>query len=182
MEYILDMREISLDGDLLDIGKENYGIIYNLKKNMEDEISVDYFDDKEILSEKEAIFYDGAVLFFTMGKIWSNGGRREIIKHIWNLIKDDGYLYIWDYDKKSKEVVNSNIKVLLPGDKTKEFRYRDINPINQFNVEIIKKATESYFEIEKVDFYDKIYFVKAKRRERTSDENIINRSKFKIHS
>jgi hypothetical protein len=182
MEYTLDLREINLDGDLLDIGKENYGIIYNLKKNMDDEISVDYYSDSKTIAEEEKVFYDGAVLFFTMGKIYTNSERRGIIKRVWDLIKDDGYLYIWDYDKKSKEVVNAKINVLLPGEKTKSFKYRDLNPINQLNIDLLKKVVESYFEIEKVDFYDKIYFVKAKRRERTADENIINRSKFKIHT
>ena len=40
-EVILDMSNINFKGNTLDVGINNYGIIYNILKQTESEISVD---------------------------------------------------------------------------------------------------------------------------------------------
>lgn len=42
-EVILDMSNINFKGNTLDVGINNYGIIYNILKQTESEISVDYY-------------------------------------------------------------------------------------------------------------------------------------------
>ncbi|GIM29546.1 hypothetical protein CPJCM30710_22120 [Clostridium polyendosporum] len=175
MEYILDMKDIEFDGDVLDIGKENHGVIYNLTKNSDDEICIDYVD---ILNTEKSNDFKTGVFFFTLSKIWRNSERRELIKEVWEHIGDEGLLYIWDIEKRSKEIINIDIKVLMPKDKTKTFSYKDFNPINECTTELLKKILENYFEIEETKFWDKIYFIKAKKRGRTLDESVINSGKF----
>ena len=42
---VINMEEVELKGSILDVGEKNLGVIYNLSKDIEDELSLDYIDD-----------------------------------------------------------------------------------------------------------------------------------------
>ena len=39
---VINMKDVKFGGNTLDVGNDNYGVIYNILKGEEDEISVDY--------------------------------------------------------------------------------------------------------------------------------------------
>lgn len=59
---VINLEDINLKGDILDVGQENFGIIYSISKEVEDELSLDYVfsNDKEGLEGSE---YDACTLF-----------------------------------------------------------------------------------------------------------------------
>ena len=177
-EYDLDLSAVNFLGNIIDIGKDNYGIIYLLTKALDDEICVDYYGEEDKISD----VFSNVSLFFNLCKIASNSSREELIGEAYNLLDDEGNILLWDYDKNLKEIANLKINVKLPKNKEKSFSYRDFNILNKFTLEDSKKILEKYFFIEEIQVYDKIYFIKGKKKERKQDENIINSSEFKVHS
>ena len=59
-EYIIDLRNISLKGNVLDVSNNNYDIVYSLFKETFQEVSVDYVEEKSELVEEE--FYHNVFL------------------------------------------------------------------------------------------------------------------------
>lgn len=59
---VINMKDVKFGGNTLDVGNDNYGVIYNILKGEEDEISVDYYS--EDLSNQYKNFYDNGVTFF----------------------------------------------------------------------------------------------------------------------
>ncbi|SHE51639.1 hypothetical protein [Clostridium fallax] len=175
----IDLSNIKINGDILDIGEENYGIIYTLSKTFDDEVCVDYYEGIESPKDKEK--FDNGILFFNLSKFGILGGRDKLIKQIYDLIIHDGYLYIWDYEKEFKEIVSTKITVNLPREDKKEFLYKDFNFLNKFKMEDAVKLIEKYFFIEEIKVCDKIYFIKGKRKGSVKDEGIIDSSKLKVY-
>lgn len=178
----LDMSEVEFKGDVLDIGRENYGIIYNLLKHNEDEISVDYILNESHEDEKNEDKYDTAVIFFSLSTMWNVNERKKLLFQVWKKLKEHGELYIWDYDKRQKEVVNETIKVKFPKNNTRNFTFKNKNPFCEFSLEDAKKILEKYYEIEETRVCDRIIFLKVIRKGNVKDEGAINSSKLKIYS
>ncbi|MPQ42829.1 hypothetical protein [Clostridium tarantellae] len=180
MENILslDMSNICFKGSTLDVGNDNYGVIYNILKNYSDEISVDYYED----NLEENYKYDNGVMFFSLSQISSNLEKEKIIEEIWYNLKFGGILYIWDREKKQKEIAKDKINVLLPNGRKKEFNFNNLSPFIDFTENTLEKVLEKYFEIQETKVCDKIIYIKAIRRGSIKDENTINSSKFKIYS
>ena len=65
---ILNLSDVILEGDILDVG-ESYGVIYNLSKEVFDELAIDYVEDnnKDILLSEG---YDKCTIFFSISDIW----------------------------------------------------------------------------------------------------------------
>jgi hypothetical protein len=178
----LDMSQVEFKGDVLDIGRENYGIIYNLLKHNEDEISVDYILNESYEYEIKEEMYDTAVIFFSLSNMWNVNERKKLLFQVWKRLKEQGELYIWDYDKRQKEVVNQTISVKFPNNKNRSFIFKNKNPFCEFSLESAKKILEKYYEIEETRVCDRIIFLKAIRKGNVKDEGAINSSKLKIYS
>ena len=142
-EVILDMSNINFKGNTLDVGINNYGIIYNILKQTESEISVDYY--VENFNGEYRNQYDNGVLFFSLSQLHKNEVE-DVVKNIWSNVRFGGNLYIWDREKQKKETVNDKVKVLMTGNKEKEFEFIDNSISNEFTVDSSKKILEKYFE------------------------------------
>ena len=177
-QYELDLSEVNFSGDIIDIGKENYGIVYLLTKALDDETCVDYYGEEDKISD----VFNNVILFFNLCKIANNSSREELIEEAYNLLDEEGNILIWDYEKNLKEIANLKINVKLPKNTERSFNYKDFNILNKFTLEDGKKILEKHFFIEEIQLYDKIYFIKGKKKGRKQDENIVNSSEFKIHS
>ena len=59
---VINMKDIVIEGDILDVAGDITGIIYNISKEIDDEISVDYVDgeNKNLLKHRKY----GACTFF----------------------------------------------------------------------------------------------------------------------
>ena len=163
--YILiNLEKENIQGNVLDIGCSNYGIIYNLFKNGCDEISVDYVSGREEKNKIEKEFYDSCIIFFSLSNIWLKYNRKKVLYDITKNIKPDGLLYIWDTDKKYGKMFNGTLKVILPGKEFKNIKINDRNILKDTSFSSTKKMFEKYFEIVDYKCSDNIYFIKGKKR------------------
>ena len=160
---VIDLVDVILQGDILDVGEKNLGIIYNISKEAEDEISLDYVssDTKIELKDRK---YDACTFFFDLNKIWTSLEKEKLIKEISLYLKECGEIFIWDINKERGKVFNNKIKVILPNGKVKEFTFRNLNILLSSNIEEIKKILEKYFEIEETKAWEDIFFIKGKKR------------------
>lgn len=175
---VIDMSKQILEGDVLDIGGEDYNVIYNAIKCVEDEISIDYVEDGACI---EPVTYDSCVFFLTLGKIYSKKERERLIKQPMEYLKQDGYIYIWDILKVKNEKIDYYLKILMPDDRIKVVRYENKNVFIDNLEKDIKTLVSKYYDIVEVKTNDRVIFIKAKRRETVKNEGIINSDKLKIY-
>ncbi|WP_430485775.1 hypothetical protein [Clostridium sp. B9] len=173
------MSNINFKGNTLDVGINNYGIIYNILKETEDEISVDYYI--EDFNEEYRNQYDNGVLFFSLSQI----DKREVesvIKNLWNNVRFGGNLYLWDREKNKKETINDKINILMPNGKEKEIVFVDNSISSEFTIDSSKKILEKYFEIQETKVCDKIIFMKAIKRGSIKNEDTTDSNKLEVYS
>jgi hypothetical protein len=159
---VIDLQDVILQGDILDVGEKNLGIIYNISKEAEAELSLDYVSS-DTKMELENIKYDACTFFFDLNKIWSSLEKERLIKEVSSYIKEYGEIFIWDINKERGKVFNNKIKVILPNGKIKEFKFRNLNLLLSSNIEEIKKILEKYFEIEETKAWEDIFFIRGKK-------------------
>ncbi|EKQ53173.1 MULTISPECIES: hypothetical protein [unclassified Clostridium] len=159
---VINLEDVVLQGDVLDVGEKNLGIIYSISKEVEDELSLDYVssDTKIELKSRE---YDACTFFFDLNKMWTSLEKEKLIKEISSYLKEDGEIYIWDINKERGKVFNNKIKVILPNEKVKEFMFKNLNILSSSNIEEIKKILEKYFEIEETKAWEDVFFIKGKK-------------------
>lgn len=158
---IINLVDIKIKGDVLDVG-ESYGVIYNLYKDIEEEISVDYVDEKGLVNLKQAC-YDTCTMFFSLSGIWRDIRKLQLIKDASSLIKKGGSIYIWDINKEVGEVFNNVIRAILPSGTIKEFEFKNVNPLLKSNIEQTKKMLSEDFSITEEKLWEDIYFIKGEK-------------------
>lgn len=168
-KLIINMKDFRIRGDVLDISKSNTGIIYNISKETESELSIDYVDSENRGVLKRRL-YDACTFFFNLNSIWSNRGKENIIKEVTNYLKDEGRIFIWDVRKERGSVVDNTIQVVLPNDKIKEVNFKNYNPLNTCFLEEVKKILEKYYEIEQTKTWGDIFFIMGKKKNKLKKE------------
>ena len=126
----INMNDVRIEGDILDLSSENSGVIYNISKDIEEELCVDYVtsDERKVLTERK---YDACTFVFNLNNIL--GLRRStVIKEVINYLKDDGEIYIWDVNKDRGKIINYNMNIALPGGEIKKFNLKNYNPISKY--------------------------------------------------
>lgn len=158
---VLNLSDVELKGNILDVG-ESFGVIYNISKEIMDEISVDYVngDNNEILKEDE---YDTCTMFFCLSKIWNSSTRLKLIAEVSKYIKSGGQLFIWDINKEVRDMINNKIVAVLPSGKYREFEFKNLNPIIKSNIEENEKLLEKYYIIEETKLWEDIHFIRGKK-------------------
>lgn len=156
---VLNLSDVKLNGDILDVG-ESFGVIYNISKDVMDEISVDYVgaENSNMLKEED---YDTCTMFFHLSKLWNNSSRLKLIEEVTKYIKVGGAIYIWDINKEIKSIVNNKIIAVLPSGKVREFEFKNLNPLIKSDMEENKKFLEKYYEIEETKLWEDIHFIKG---------------------
>lgn len=159
---VIDLEDVILEGDILDVGEKNLGIIYNISKEAEDELCLDYVSSETKIELKDRK-YDACTFFFDLNKIWTSLEKEKLIKEISSYLKEYGEIFIWDINKERGKVFNNKIKVILPNRKVKEFAFRNLNVLLSSNVEEIKKILEKYFKIEETKAWEDVFFIKGRK-------------------
>ncbi|MBE6071122.1 MAG: hypothetical protein E7208_04085 [Clostridium butyricum] len=174
---IINLKDVSLEGDILDVGENNLGIIYNISKEVKDEVSIDYVneDTKDELNNRT---YDACTFFFDLNKMWTSIEKERLIRNVSKYLKESGKILIWDINKQRGKVFNNKIKVILPKEKIKEFNFKNLNILSSNNIDEIKKILEKYFEIEETKAYEDVFFIKGRKLNLKvpAEEKIINES------
>lgn len=158
---ILNLSGVKLTGDVLDVG-ESYGVIYNLSKDTIDEVSVDMLegtiDEKNTYGE-----YDTCTVFFYLSSIWRDSNKFNLIKEASKLVKVGGEIYIWDINKEIGEVSNNKVMAVLPSGKTKEFEFKNLNPLSKSNIDDTKKMLSNVYDIKEEKVWEDIFFIRAEK-------------------
>lgn len=157
---VLNLSDVKLKGNILDVG-ESFGVIYNISKEIMDEISVDYVnsDNNELLKEE----YDTCTMFFCLSRIWNTSSRLKLIEEVSKYIKTGGELFIWDINKEVRDMINNKIVAVLPSGKFKEFEFKNLNPIIKSNMEESEKLLEKYYKIEETKLWEDIHFIRGRK-------------------
>lgn len=174
----IDMQNLNLKGDVIDIGVKNYGIIYKICRQNDDEVAVEYLmDEEKSLIERE--YYDTAVLFFTLSPLSSAGKRRKLIKELYQYTRDCGEIFIWDINKAIGKLVDLRVEVLLGKNEIQTISINNYNPVKQLSLSQVKRIINPYFEVTEEKQGKEIFFLKAKRkssrRGKKKDESSIDR-------
>lgn len=181
-EFTINLEKENFKGNLLDIGGKNYGIIYNLYKHYNEDTKLEYIENSKDNGKIEHKYYNVVTLFFYLNSLWSNVDMKKIIKECLNYLKEDGEIMIWDISKKYNEVLHCSIKVMLPENKIKEIRIKDYNLLKSKSKEDTVKIIEPYFDILEIREIKELYYIRAKRKGLSKDEDFTNSNKFKVHS
>jgi ubiquinone/menaquinone biosynthesis C-methylase UbiE len=176
-EVFINLEKEIFKGNLLDIGFSNYGIIYNIYKQFNDDSSVvEYIEGKEASIAIKEGTYDTCALFFTLSDIKFSLSKNKLIKDIYRFLKDDGLLYIWDIDKGFVKTFNSTIKIVLPDKSTKQISLKDLNIFKNSSKESTMKILQPYFEILTLKNSDDIYYMICKKKGKSEDESNTSRN------
>ncbi|MDP4177464.1 MAG: class I SAM-dependent methyltransferase [Bacillota bacterium] len=173
-EVFINMEREVFKGNVLDVGFENYGVIYSLCKQGEDEIAIEYISGKgETQSIKEKV-YDSCILLFSLNYVWLKMNKRSLIKFICRFIKEDGIIYLWDIDKGYGKIFNKKIKIVLPDKKVKIIEIKEMNILKDSSKNTVVNILRQYFDIIDVKSSDNVYFIKGRRKGRESSEDKLN--------
>ncbi|MGO5065053.1 class I SAM-dependent methyltransferase [Clostridium sporogenes] len=170
-EIVINMENEIFRGNLLDVGTDNYGIIYNIYKQYNEDSNLQYIDGAE---EKENIkegYYDNCILLFSFSNIFFKKNRMNLIRDIYLYLKEGGNVYIWDIDKKIKETFNGKIKILLPGEKIKDISIKDLNVLKDSSIDTTVKLLSPYFEIQDLKSSDGVYYIKGTKKINNTKED-----------
>jgi hypothetical protein len=163
-DIIVNMENVRFNGDVLDVGYDNWGIIYNICRTSKDTVDVKYIKESKYTYNEGKDTYNTCALFLTFGRMLSSHEKNKFIQRIYDYLAKEGILYIWDIDKKRGETIDVNIKVILPYRKIKNFEYKDLNFFKQNNLNAIKEMLNSKFEI----LYEKdsngMFYIKAQKK------------------
>ncbi|MBD7913774.1 hypothetical protein H9660_01290 [Clostridium sp. Sa3CUN1] len=158
---VLNLSDVKLQGNILDIG-ESFGVIYNISKEVMNEVSVDYVyaEENNNLIKKE---YNICTMFFCLSRFWNASTRLKLIEEVSKYIESGGELFIWDINKEIKDMVNNKIITILPSGKLREFEFKNLNPLIKSNIEENKKLLEKYYKIEETKLWEDIHFIRASK-------------------
>lgn len=158
---ILNLSDIKLKGDVLDVG-QSYGVIYNISKDALDEISVDLLEGS--INEKNTYGeYDICTVFFYLSSLWRDYNKVNLIKEISKLVKVGGSIYIWDINKEIGEVFSNKVMAVLPSGKTKDFEFKNLNPISKSNIDDTKRILGDMYCIKEEKVWEDVFFIRGEK-------------------
>lgn len=188
----INMQQEVFTGNVLDIGADNYGIIYNLYKKYNEEASIEYVHGKEEKKFIEKGNYDSCIMLFSLSNIWLKLNKKGFFKDISEYLKENGILHIWDINKGYSKIFNAKIKVLLSDKTIKEINVSDFNVFKDNSMEAVVKILEKYFKIIDLKSSDNIYYIKCQKINKkefvdaekgsTENESSTHRGKLKVYS
>lgn len=170
-EAFINLEKEIFQGNLLDIGFSNHGIIYNIYKQYTDDSSIEYIEGKEEKLRIKEGEYDTCALFLALSDIKFTHSKSKLIEDIYKFLKIDGLLYIWDIDKGFVKIFNSTIKIVLPDKSTKQIILRDFNILKNSSKENTIEILQPYFEIITLKNSDNIYYMICKKKEKCEEKN-----------
>jgi hypothetical protein len=171
LESSIDLKYKIFKGDLLDIGFNNYGVIYNIYKQNNTNVDVEYInEDKESFIEEDC--YDSCTLFLSLSGIMSKIRRRILLHKVFKCLKEDGELHIWDIEKGYFKTFYKKINIYLPNDKSREVYIKDLNIFKNTSKESTINTLNKYFNIIDIETSEGIYYIKAQKKRRKENNDI----------
>ncbi|HBC97446.1 MAG TPA: hypothetical protein DC034_11715 [Clostridium sp.] len=160
----INMENEIFKGSLLDIGLSNQGIVYNIYKQFNDDINVEYINGKDEQENIRENYYDNCIMLFSFDRMCFNFKKKNFIMDIHRYLNKNGLLHIWDIDKGYNKIFYGDIKIAIPGGKLKKIKIRDFNILKNSSKENTLKLLDGYFEILDSRNSDGIYYIKARKK------------------
>lgn len=151
-------------GNILDVGLDNSGVIYNVYKYYDEDLDVDYLEGQQSNETLKNNYYDSCILFFSLHNIVNSKEKKRLFESINGSLKSNGYVYIWDVDKKPLKLFKGNIKVSLPDKSLKDFKINCYNPFTNNSKEKIINVLKEFFEVLDIKHSDNIFSIVCKKR------------------
>lgn len=170
-EIFINFEKEVFKGNTLDIGLDNYGIIYNIIKNYDDKINLDYINGQQSKNIIEENFYDNCILFFTINRIASINKKRCFLNDISKYLTDSGKLYIWDIDKSFGKLFKGTLKIAMPKGEIKKFKINNYNLLSNNSYNNIISLLKNKFNIIDCQSSNDIYYIKAEKIKLRKEEN-----------
>lgn len=174
-EIFINLEKEIFRGNILDVGLDNYGVVYNIYKQYYDDVNVEYISGKEEIGALREGFYDSCILFFSFSSIWFKMKKRKFIKDIYRYLNKDGLLYIWDIDKGYRKIFNATVKIVIPERKLRQIKLRDLNVFKDTSKQNTIKLLEEYFDIIDIKSSDGIYYIKSRKKlekQKTANDDV----------
>jgi hypothetical protein len=152
-------------GNILDVGMDNNGIIYNVFKYYDEDLDIDYLEGKEDHEILKSHYYDTCILFFSLHNIGNLSKKKRLFQNINQCLRENGYVYIWDVEKKPLKTFKTNIKVSLPDKSLKNIKINCYNPFTNNSKEKIISILKDSFEVLNIKHSDDIFSIVCKKRE-----------------
>lgn len=160
---VVNMSNVYIEGDILDLSYEESGVIYGIYKDIEDELSIDYVDERSKYQLKGRK-YDACTFFFNFNEIGSRYKKENIIKEAYKYLKLKGKIYLWDVNKRRGKTLERKVEILLPNGKVKESSLKNKNILIKSIYEDTLKVVEKYYNIEETKVWEEMYFIKGEKR------------------
>lgn len=170
-DIFINMEREIFRGNILDIGLDNYGIFYNIYKQYNDDVNVEYLSGKEEKKNISEDFYDSCILFFSFSSMWLKKRKKNLILDIYRYLNKDGILYIWDIDKGYGKLFNGRLKIVIPESRMKQINVKELNIFKNTSKENTIKLLEDHFDILDFKCSDGIYYIKAKKKVQLNEKN-----------
>lgn len=167
-EVLIDLQDFVFKGDVLAVGSDNMGVVYNLARQGEEALEIDCEEEAEALLQDNS--YDNAVMFFYFSTIGLQADKKELLRNISKCLKHKGNLYIWDIDKKPFKPYKNNIKLLLPQGQSRNFTLWEYNIFMDASLNSTIKMLEAEFLVVEQEAFDGVYFIKAQKKGRNGNE------------
>lgn len=167
----IDLRELNIKGNVLDVGLESCGIIYNIYKlnTKSSNFDVEYSEGKKGMEEIEKEYYDYCVCFFSLRYLCFLKDKNNMLDFIFKSLCKEGVIYIWDMNKGYGKYFNGIIRVMLPDRSIKRVKLLDLNVLNDTSMEGTIKILSDKFDIIDTKQWDGIYYIEAKKKLDTKD-------------
>lgn len=183
-DIVINMRDFSVSGDILDISIKGNTIISELIKGSTEEVEKDFavlnYKDK---AEEDSVYHN-ALAFFSLSSI--NGKKKldKTFEEIKRLLKKDGKLMIWDVHLNGiGKIGKTNIKVLLNDNEEVILPFKlKINPFRANFVDIVKLLENNKFKVTSSIISGNSYYIEALNTKEAKDENFTGSIKRKIYT
>lgn len=163
------MEKEMFKGNVLDIGYKNTGIVYNVYKHLNEEANIEYINGNDEKGNIKKGEYDSCILLFSFSCMLNNKAKEVLLDDIYSYLKKDGLLYIWDIDKGFGEIFNGTIKILVPDRKIMKLKINNYNVLKNSSSNNAQKLIEKKFKLLTSITSDKIYSIKAIKKEQKNE-------------
>ncbi|OPJ59572.1 hypothetical protein [Clostridium oryzae] len=161
----IDIEKVKIEGNVLDIGSINYGIVYRICKELDNAVEVDYVsEDRQNIKTN---FYDTAIIFFNVSNLAFESERKDLIKEAAKCLSTDGEIIIWDVEKKRGKKVNTDVNMIFKSGDNRIVNIRRNNIFTSNSLSSTKTLIEGFFDIIEENQIENIFFIRAKKKENT---------------
>lgn len=183
-DVVIDLKNMCLEGDVLDISLKGNTIISELILRENEEVEKDFMvlDYKENSGKESA--YDSALAFLSLSSVLGRKRYDRVLSEIKRLLKENGKLMIWDIQVDGiKGIGKKNIEVVLKDDWKIDLPFKvKYNPFRLKFMDVIRLLEINKFKISSSIISGGSFYIEAINTKEARDEDFTSSFKRKIYT